>query len=58
LDQVDGARGVPLGIGKMSANLEDVEVALQMRKLRIAMQCQYNELFRLLNPKLKQGNDS
>ena len=31
---------------------------IQMRKLRIAMQCQHNELFRLLNPKWKRGNDS
>lgn len=42
----------------MSLNLGAVEVALQMREQKIAMQCQFNVLFRLLDRDLKKGNDS
>ena len=57
-DQVDRVRGVPWRIEEMRLNLEGVEVALQMREQRIAMQRQFNVLFRLLDRDLKKGNDS
>jgi hypothetical protein len=58
MDPVDRARGAQLRIEETRWNLEGVEVALQMREQRIAMQRQFNELFRLLDRDLKKGNDS
>lgn len=58
MDQVYRVRGAQLSIEEMRLNLEGVEVALQMREQRIAMQRQFNEVFRLGDRELKKGNDS
>jgi len=58
MDQVDRVRGAQLRIEEMRLNREGVEVTLQMREQRIAMQRQFNEIFRLRDRELKKGNDS